>query len=171
MPAAVELRAGEDNTHYEAYELRIKELEELKAKALEEEDFILANTYKIQIQEATAEPAAAAGELGSFDIQKTGPWNFVHGCDPGSDPFSDKKAGTTDPEKMKQECRDLNGLAVTTNGRIKFALPPRNQWIPIQYVDESSDFGTWVWKGNDEAKMDQAPIGRPGGVPVPQCPY
>lgn len=77
-------------------------------------------------------------------------WDFVQGLEPGSDPFSDKFSSSKDPSKLKQECRDLNAVAVTTTGQIKFALPPRNEWVPPR--DGDDEFGTWVWTGNDEVK-------------------
>jgi len=97
--------------------------------------------------EEEAEVEAPAEEPAEEPEEVDPCWDFVRGLDPGSDPFSDKKSSSKDSSTLKQECRDLKAVAVTTEGRIKFSLPPRKEWVPPR--DDNDDFGTWVWKGDN----------------------
>eukprot|EP00746_Dinoflagellata_sp_MGD_P128329 gnl/MRDRNA2_/MRDRNA2_62718_c0_seq1.p1 gnl/MRDRNA2_/MRDRNA2_62718_c0~~gnl/MRDRNA2_/MRDRNA2_62718_c0_seq1.p1 ORF type:complete len:792 (+),score=247.85 gnl/MRDRNA2_/MRDRNA2_62718_c0_seq1:89-2464(+) len=106
--------------------------------------------HEADVEDATEECAEEA----DLSLEKADPcWEFVEGLEPGSDPFSDKKSSSSDPSILKEECRNLDAVAVTTEGRIKFSLPPRNEWVPPR--GDEDGFGTWVWKGHDEDKTTQ----------------
>lgn len=73
------------------------------------------------------------------DINNPDGWYFVPGLEPPEN-IDDVEAVETNIDAMKVECKDYRAVAVTTAGRMKTVLPPRNEWIPNGYPD----FGTWV---------------------------